>query len=443
MRASLRLPAILTAIAWVLVGLGAGPAQARLNIEVTGGVEAAQPIAVVPFGVSEGLIPPVDVAAVISADLARTGRFRPLPTRDMLDMPSRAEEVDLRDWSLLGVNSLVIGQVETDGSGYRLSFTLFDVFRGDTLLSTSLSSTKAGMRHAAHQISDIIYEKLTGQRGVAATRIAYVTSSGFGEEQTVTLRVADADGYEPQTIVSSGEPIMSPAWSPDGRRIAYVSFENKRPAIYVQELASGRRDLVASYPGINGSPAFSPDGRKLAMTLSKDGNPEIYAMDLFTRELTRLTDHFAIDTEPAWSPDGQQIIFTSNRGGTPQIYRMGAMGGPAQRISPEGDYNAGASYAPDGRSIVLVTRAGGRFRIGLLDLDRGFTRLLSGGSLDESPSFAPNGGMVIYATIQNSRGVLAVTSIDGGGNQRLSQDSGEVREPAWSPFMGGVMRSAP
>lgn len=426
---------ILHVLILLVLGLLVAPAHGRLNIEITGGVEAAQPIAVVPFGVSDGLIPPEDVAAIISADLARTGRFRPLPTRDMLDMPSRHEEVDLRDWSLLGMNNLVIGQVETEGDGFRVSFVLYDVLRGDPLARATLISTKTGLRNTAHRIADQIHQKLTGQRGVAATRLAYITSSGQGESQTVTLRVSDADGHNARTIVSSGEPIMSPAWSPDGRRIAYVSFENKRAAIYVQELVSGRRELVASHPGINGSPAFSPDGGKLAMTLSKDGNPEIYVLDFATRALTRLTEHFAIDTEPSWSPDGQQIIFTSDRGGSPQIYRMGAAGGPAQRISFEGDYNGRASYAPDGRSIVMVTRVDGRFRIGLLDLDRGFTRLLSNGSLDESPSFAPNGSMVIYATIHSGRGVLAAASIDGGGNQRLSQDSGEVREPAWSPFM--------
>lgn len=415
--------------------LWAAATEARLTIEVTGGVEAAQPIAVVPFGVSEGLIPKEDVAAVIAADLARTGRFRPMPTRDMLAMPSTHEEVDLRDWSLLGMNNLVIGRVEQEGTGYRVSFTLYDVFRAEQLLSSSLNATQGGLRIAAHRIADQIHAKLTGHPGVAATRIAYVTSSGRGEDQTVALRVSDSDGYNPQTIVSSGDPILSPAWSPDGRRLAYVSFENRRPAIYVQDLASGRRDLVASYPGINGSPAFSPDGQRLAMTLSKDGNPDIYVLDLLSRELRQLTDHFGIDTEPAWSPDGQDIIFTSNRGGNPQIYRMSTAGGPAERLSFEGDYNARASYAPDGRSIAMVTRANGQFRIALQDLQRGYRRLLSNGSLDESPSFAPNGSMVIYATVHGGRGVLATASVDGGGNQRLSQDSGEVREPAWSPMM--------
>jgi TolB protein len=417
------------------LALHTGSAQARLTIEVTGGVEAAQPIAVVPFGVSEGLIPREDIAAIVAADLARSGRFRPMPTRDMLAMPSTKEEVDLRDWSLLGMNNLVIGRVEQEGSGYRVSFTLYDVFRGQELATSSMSTTQNGLRITAHRIADEIYEKLTGQRGVAATRIAYVTASGQGDGQTVALRVSDADGYNPQTIVSSGEPLMSPAWSPDGRRLAYVSFENRRSSIYVQDLASGRRDLVASYPGINSSPAFSPDGQRLAMTLSKDGSADIYVLNLMTRELTRLTDHFGIDTEPAWSPDGRDIIFTSDRGGSPQIYRMSTAGGPAGRVSFEGDYNARASYAPDGNSITMVTRVNGQFRIAVQDLRRGYTRLVSSGSLDESPSFAPNGSMVIYATVHGGRGVLATASVDGGGNQRLSQDTGEVREPAWSPLI--------
>ncbi|SDY01455.1 TolB protein [Allochromatium warmingii] len=421
-------------IACIIVFLPIYPASAQLTIEVTGGIEAAQPIAIVPFGLTEGLIPPVDVAAIISADLARTGRFKPMPTRDMLDLPTTREAVDFRDWSLLGMNNLVIGQIEPDPSGYRISLTLFDVFRGTELVSSSRVSTKEALRLNAHYLADEIHEKLTGQPGVAATRIAYITSSGSGAKQTVTLRVADADGHNPQTIVAAAEPLMSPAWSPDGQRLAYVSLENKRAAIYIQELTSGRRELVASHPGINGSPAFSPDGTQLALTLSKDGNPEIYRLNLLTRELVRLTDHYAIDTEPAWSPDGQALIFTSDRGGSPQIYRMAASGGPAERLTSDGDYNGRASYAPDGRSIIHVTRINGAFRIALLDLERRVTRLLSRGDLDESPSFAPNGTMVIYATIHEGRGVLATAALAGGGTQRFSQDSGQVREPAWSPL---------
>ncbi len=418
----------------MLIALWTGSAQARLTIEVTGGIEAAQPIAIVPFGVSEGLIPKEDVAAVIAADLARTGKFRPMPTRDMLDMPAKQEEVDFRDWSLLGMNSLVIGQVEQEGTGYRVSFKLFDVFRGSEIAADSLSTTGSGLRITAHRIADLIYEKLTGQPGVAATRIAYITASGRGAGQTVALRVSDADGYNPQTIVSSGDPLMSPAWAPDGQRLAYVSFENRRPAIYVQDLASGRRDLVASHPGINSAPAFSPDGQRLAMTLSKDGSPNIYVLNLQTRELVQLTDHYGIDTEPSWSPDGATIVFTSDRGGSPQIYSMPAGGGPATRVSFEGDYNARASYSPDGKNLAMVTRVNGQFRIAVQDLARGYTRLLSNGGLDESPSFAPNGAMVIYATLYNGRGILAAAAVEGGGSQRLSQDSGEVREPAWSPM---------
>lgn len=409
-------------------------AQPRLNIEITGGTEVAQPIAIVPFGAPEAQSPPLDLAAIISDDLARTGRFRPMAARDMLDRPTRREEIDFRDWSLLGMHNLVIGRIEPAAGGYQVSFALFDVFRATELANGSLTVPASGLRQAAHRIADEIYERLTGQPGVAATRIAYVSTSGSGDSLQVSLRVADADGYNPQTIVSSGEPILSPAWSPDGRRLAYVSFENKRPAIYIQELATGRRELVASYPGINGSPAFSPDGGRLAMTLSKDGNPEIYVLDLASRALKRLTDHFAIDTEPAWSPDGQWIVFTSDRAGSPQIYRMPASGGPAERLSREGDYNARASYAPDGRSLVMVSRLSGAFRIALLDLESGTTRLLSRGELDESPSFAPNGAMVIYATIHQGRGVLATAAVAGGVSQRFSQDSGEIRDPAWSPL---------
>jgi TolB protein len=412
-------------------------AQARLTIEITGGTEGAQPIAIVPFAQpgDTGVLSE-DVAAVIAADLARTGRFLPMPRRDMVAKPHTADEVELRDWRLVAMDNLVIGEVKRAAiGGYDVSFVLFDVFRGEQLAAMTFSSSASELRYTAHRIADEIYKRLTGSPGVAATRIAYVTSDGGLGGQRVKLEVADSDGYNPQTIVASGDPIMSPAWSPDGRRLAYVSFENHQTAIYVQELATGQRERVAAYQGINSSPAWSPDGRRLAMTLSKGGNPDIYVLDLLSRDLRQVTDNFAIDTEPAWSPDGSHIIFTSDRGGNPQIYKIPATGGAATRITFENDYNGRASYAPDGRSIVFVTRVNGSFRIGLLDLSTGITRSLSSGGLDESPSFAPNGAMVIYATLDGGRGVLSAVSVDGVVSQRLSQGLSDVREPAWSPLV--------
>ncbi len=411
-------------------------AQAQLTIEIVGGTEGAQPIAVVPFGLNTGGVQVPDLAQVIAADLARTGRFNPMPRRDMLVTPHRAEEVDLRDWRLQAMDNLVIGEITRRPNGYyAVHFILFDVFQGKELENRTFRSTHADLRYTAHRIADVIYERLTGQPGVFTTRIAYVTSTLGSDGERVVLRVADADGYNPQTIVSSRDPILSPAWSPDGRQLAYVSFEQGRTAIFVQELATGRRERVAAFQGLNTAPAWSPDGRQLAMSLSRDGNPEIYVMDLASRSLRRLTDDPGIDTEPAWSPDGQHIVFTSGRGGTPQIYQIPAAGGQAKRLTFEHDYNSRASYAPDGKSLVLVTRVNGQFRIGLLDLNRGTIRLLSQGDLDESPSFAPNGVMVLYATQYQGRGVLAAVSIDGRVTQRLSQEGEDVREPAWSPLL--------
>lgn len=418
----------------LLVGL-VRPVLADLTIEIVGGQEGAQPIAVVPFGAPEGVGRTMeDLAQVIAADLARTGRFKPLPRQDMPATPQTAEAVDLRDWRVLAMNNLVVGQINRRPDGlYQVDFALMDVYSGEQLANLSLASSPTELRYTAHKIADIIYERLTGAPGAFTSRLAYVTSEWGVDGQRVTLRVADADGHNPQTIVSSKEPIMSPAWSPDGRRLAYVSFENRQTAVFVQELATGRRERVASFPGINSSPAWSPDGSRLALTLSRDGNPEIYILDLHSRATTRLTNSPGIDTEAAWSPDGNEIYFTSGRGGDPQIYRMPATGGEATRVTFERDYNGRASLSPDGRSLVLVTRVNGQFRVALMDLATRSTRLLSRGGLDESPSFAPNGSMVIYATQSNGRGVLAVVSTDGKVGQRLSQDASEVREPAWSP----------
>lgn len=411
--------------------------SSALTIEITEGVEGALPIAVVPFG-WQGAGPPPgeDLAAIVRADLHRSGRFETLEERDMLARPHDLSEVDFRDWRVLGMDNLVVGQVSPNApSGYLVRFQLLDVYRGEQLAGYSVPTTEVDVRATAHRISDLIYEKLLGQRGAFSTRIAYITSMRQpGGDTKVELHVADADGQNAQAIVTSKEPLMSPAWSPDGNRLAYVSFEQGRPAIYVQELLTGRRQQVAAYPGINGAPAWSPEGRRLAMTLSKDGNPDIYVLDLASRRLTQLTTHFGIDTEPAWSPDGRYIVFTSDRGGGPQIYRIAASGGEARRVTFENSYNARASFSPDGKTLALTTRVDGHYRIAVLDLDSRELNVLSRGNLDESPSFAPNGSMIIYAAKEGDRGQLEAVSADGRVRQRLAVGAGEVREPAWSPY---------
>lgn len=411
-------------------------AQADLTIEITEGVEGALPIAVVPFGWQGKAQPPQDVAGIIAADLHRSGRFKTLPQVDMLARPTRGEQVEFRDWRGLGVDNLVVGQIQPSGtSGYVVRFQLFDVYRGEQLIGYSIPTTGPNLRRTAHRIADLIYEKLMGVPGAFATRIAYITSvrQGDGPER-IDLRIADADGYNPQTIVSSSEPLLSPAWSPDGRKLAYVSFEQGQSAIYVQEVFTGQRRKLTSYKGINGAPAWSPDGRKLAMALSKGGNLDIYVLDLATHKLKQLTHHYAIDTEPAWSPDGRQIVFTSDRGGKPQIYRIPSYGGPAERVTFQNPYNARASYSPDGKLLALVTREDGNYRIAVQDLESGVMQVLSQGSLDESPSFAPNSSMIIYASKAGYRGVLAAVSVDGRVRQRLALQEGDVREPVWSPY---------
>jgi TolB protein len=409
--------------------------RADLTIEITEGVEGALPIAVVPFGV-QGATPSEDVAEIIDADLHRSGRFKTLPRVDMLAHPSRGDQIEFRDWQALGSDYLVIGEVQASGGGnYAIRFQLFDVYRGEQLTGYNMTANDNNLRRTAHHIADLIYEKLMGVPGAFATQIAYITTirEPAGKSRN-ELRIADADGHNPQTIVSSSEPLMSPAWSPDGRKLAYVSFEGGQSAIYIQEVYTGQRQKLTSYKGINSAPAWSPDGRKLAMALSKNGNLDIYVLDLATRDLRPITHHYAIDTEPAWSPDGRYLVFTSDRGGKPQIYRAPALGGNAQRLTFQNPYNASASYAPDGKSMTLVTQDNGNYRVAVQDLDSGVMQVLSRGSLDESPSFAPNGSMIIYATKAARRGVLAAVSVDGRVHQRIALDEGDVREPAWSPY---------
>ncbi|MDJ0807771.1 MAG: Tol-Pal system beta propeller repeat protein TolB [Gammaproteobacteria bacterium] len=416
------------------------PVQADLTIEITEGVEGAFPIAVVPFGWQGKTQPSEDVAAIINADLHRSGRFKTLPQVDMLSRPTSGDQVEFKDWRALDTEYLVVGQVQQSGvKGYTVRFQLFDVYRGEQLTGYSIPTTESNLRSTAHRIADLIYEKLMGVPGAFATRVAYITSvqvTGVqGQPKSrIDLRVADADGHNPQTIVSSSEPLMSPAWSPDGRKIAYVSFEEGRSAIYIQEVFTGQRQKVTAYKGINGAPAWSPDGRKLAMALSKGGNLDIYVFDLARKTLKQLTRHYAIDTEPAWSPDGRKIAFTSDRGGKPQIYEVPSYGGTAKRLTFQNAYNARASYSTDGKLLALVTREDGNYRIGTLDLESGLLQVLSRGNLDESPSFAPNGSMIIYASKAGHRGVLAAVSVDGRVRQRLALQEGDVREPVWSPF---------
>ncbi len=412
-------------------------ARAELVIEITEGVEGALPIAVVPFR-WEGdptRPPPQSVAEIVAADLHRSGYFKPLPPVEMPARPATTAEVDFRDWRALKQDHLVIGRIEPNGpGGYRVTFKLFDVYKGEQLMGYAFTTTAADLRHLAHHIADLVYETLTGTPGAFATRIAYVVSEGTLTQPKLSLRVADSDGHNAQVILTSDEPILSPAWSPDGKKLAYVAFENGRPAIWIQEVFTGKRRKIASFKGINGAPAFSPDGRYLAMTLSKDGNPDIYVMDLARGTLRRLVRHWAIDTEPAWSPDGRHLVFTSDRGGSPQIYRIPAAGGEVERITFENGYNARASYAPDGKRLTFITRVGRDFRIAVMDLARGSMTVLTDGTLDESPSFAPNGSMIIYATRYGDRGVLAAVSTDGRVRQRLALEKGDVRDPVWSPY---------
>ena len=419
---------LLVLMSWTAV------AQAQLMIQVTEGRVDAVPIAVVPFA-SGGAAVPEQVDVVIAANLHRSGQFRPLPAAEMLSRPSRAEEISYRDFRVLGTEFLVIGRVEPLPAGeFRVSYELHDVARGVRLISEVYQPTAAQLRDVAHAISDRIYEQLTGVRGAFSTRILYVTHNR-GADYPFQLQYADADGARARTVLRSREPIMSPSWSPDGKRIAYVSFEaNGMPGIYIHELSTMQRQLVSSFTGINGAPSWSPDGRRLALTLSRDGNPEIYLLDIASRQMTRLTNHYAIDTEPKWLPDGQSLVFTSSRGGGPQIYRLDLRDSSVRRVSFEGDYNSNPTVTPDGRYLAYVHRRNGEFHVAVQDLQRHTFNIVTNTVQDESPSVAPNGSMIIYATKHRGAGVLQAVSIDGRIKVHLPSKEGEVREPAWSPF---------
>ena len=411
-------------------------ARAELTIEITQGVDNPTRIAAVPFGWKLTTPVPGDIAKIVTADLERSGQFVALGTNAMLSLPTSSNEVYYRDWRVLNQEYLLIGQIDpTADDRYRVQYELYDVYKQKRVLGEVIQGRRQDFRDIAHQISDKIYQTLTGVPGSFSTRIAYVTANRLADGTDVfQLQVADADGYRAQTILKSNEPILSPDWSPDGQRIAYVSFEaGSRPAIYIQNLATGARERLPSFSGLNSAPSFSPDGKRLALVLSRDGNPEIYLYEFASQTLSRLTRHFGIDTEPSWTPDGKSIVFTSNRGGQPQIYRLNVASGDIERLTFQGDYNARPRLSQDGRYLVHVHRNNGVFHVAVLDLVKDNLHILTQTQLDESPSIAPNGSMVIYATNYQNKGILAAVSVDGRVKFNLPSTEGDVREPAWSP----------
>jgi TolB protein len=433
-----KLSTSLALVLLVVAALIAGPAAAQsLNVDIVGGLKTATPIAVVPFAQAGGEPLATDVADVMRNDFNRSGKFRSLAKSEIVETPSKGADINFATWRLLKQDYMVVGRIIDAGGGtLRVEYELWDVNKQQSLLAQAFTAPVGDLRGVAHQIADQIYEKITGVRGAFWTRIAYITAVGLGNNTTYALIVADSDGYNPQVVARSRESLLSPAWSPDGRKIAYVSFESGNSAIYVQDITTGSRQLVsAKSKGINGAPAWSPDGSKLAMALSFVGNPEIYVLDLGSRQETRLTNNLAIDTEPRWTPDGQSIIFTSDRSGRPQLYQMPASGGGADRITFQGQFNANASISYDGKQIAMVQGNGNVYRIAIMDRSLGGqVRFISPGPIDETPSFAPNASMLLYAATEGRRGVLYAVSADGLVRQRLVLSDGDVREPAWGPY---------
>ena len=398
-------------------------AHAQMVIDIVAGGSKQIPVAIAQFANDYPELTPV-----IKTDLLRSGLFKLVETADVKPQPTDTSTINYADWQSRGADALAVGSVSGNPDGsLKVNFRLYDPVRKTQLAGMSYSVRSTALRATAHRIADVIYEKLTGDKGIFSTRLAYVLKQG----KRYQLQVSDADGENAQSIVSSNEPIISPRWSKDGSKLAYVSYEQKKPIVYAHEVATNQRRIVANFKGSNSAPAWSPDGRKMAVALSRDGQQQIYSIDLGSGEATRLTRSSGIDTEPDYSPDGSRIVFLSDRGGSPQIYLMSASGGDAKRLTFDCSYCVSPRFSPDGKNITYIKREGGKFQVAIMDLASGVSTTLSETGNDESPSFSPNGKMILYATEQGGRGALAVVSSDGRVKQRLRVLSGEVREPAW------------
>ena len=405
----------------------AAPALAQFRVEVSGVGLTQMPIAIATF--RGELQAPQKIGAILKADLERSGVFRSVDTAGtVMDESARP---DLATWKQKGADALVTGSVTQLADGrFDVRLRLWDVVRGQDLGGQSFAVTPGDLRLSAHKLADYVYEKLTGEKGIFSTRIAYITKAS----QRFTLWVADSDGENAQSALASPEPIISPAWSPNGAQLAYVSFESRKPVIYAHDVASGKRRLLANFRGSNSAPAWSPDGRQIVATLSRDGGSQLYAIDSNGGEPRRLTQSTSIDTEPAFSPDGKYIYFVSDRGGAPQIYRMGATGSNVERVTFTGAYNISPAISPDGRWLAYVSRVGGAFKLQVMELATSTVAQITDTSADESPSFAPNSRLIVYATQQQGREALMTTTLDGKIKARLAGAGGDIREPDWGPY---------